>query len=303
MALRDYLAGEAVEDYAAGCLTRREALTRLLAIGISLTSASALLAACSDDGGGDDDRPSAGATTTTETPTTAASTTTSAPPAGEMRFAGPGGELIAAYAAPATSVEAAVLVVHENGGLTPYFRSFVSELAAEGFAALCVDLVSRVGGTAKQSSTQAVQSALANTPTAELVADLRAGIDELERRAPGVKIGAVGFCFGGAMTWNLLHAGEPRLSAAIPFYGPAPDDADFSRSRAAVLGIYAEQDTRVNASRDTAAQALQRAGLIHEIRTFPGVDHAFFNPTGRRYDEAAANQARAAMLAWFDTHL
>ena len=45
------------------------------------------------------------------------------------------------------------------------------------------------------------------------------------------------------------------------------------------------------------------AGLTHELRTFPGVDHAFFNDTGARYDEAAAAEAYQAMLDWFGTHL
>lgn len=307
MALRDYLAGEVVEDFADGHLTRREALARLLAFGLSVTSASALLAACSDGGdavdqGTDDHERRAAASTTT--PADASPSTTAVGAAGEeIRFAGPAGELLAVVAAPAGEPDAAILVVHENGGLTPYFRSFVVELANEGYLALCVDLVSRAGGTAAQGSAQSVQAALANASTADLVADLRAGLDELERRAPGVKLGAVGFCFGGAMTWNLLDAGEARLAAAIPFYGPAPADADFSRSRAAVLAIYAEHDARVNASREAATQALQRAGLVHETLTFRGVDHAFFNPTGRRYDEAAATEARAEMLAWFDTHL
>ena len=106
------------------------------------------------------------------------------------------------------------------------------------------------------------------------------------------------------MTWGLLDAGEARLAAAVPFYGPAPDDAGLQRRDAAVLGIYAELDARVNASRDAAEAALVDAGLTHEIRTFPGVDHAFFNDTGARYDEAAADEAWTLVLDWFDhTHL
>jgi len=59
----------------------------------------------------------------------------------------------------------------------------------------------------------------------------------------------------------------------------------------------------VNASRAAAEQALAAAGLTYEIRTFPGVDHAFFNDTGPRYDEQAATEAYAAVLDWFDQHL
>jgi carboxymethylenebutenolidase len=136
-----------------------------------------------------------------------------------------------------------------------------------------------------------------------LLADMRAGLDELERRASGRKLGAIGFCFGGGMVWLLLASGEPRLAAAAPFYGPLPEGADFSGSRAAVLGVYAEQDQRVNASRDAAAAALERAGLTHEIVTYPGANHAFFNDTGPRYHPQAATQAYAKVLDWFGRHL
>ena len=106
------------------------------------------------------------------------------------------------------------------------------------------------------------------------------------------------------MTWTLLAAGDPRIAAAVPFYGPLPDDADFSGSpNAAVLGIYAELDDFVNPTMDAAAAALEAAGLEHELRTFEGVDHAFFNDTGRNYDPDAAAEAYTAMLDWFATHL
>ena len=148
------------------------------------------------------------------------------------------------------------------------------------------------------------QAALGNAPAERLVADMVAGLDELERRNPGADLAVIGFCFGGAMTWTLLAAGDPRIVAAVPFYGPLPDDADFSGSpNAAVLGIYAGLDSRVNSSMEAAAAALEEAGLEHELRTFEGVDHAFFNDTGRNYDEAAAAEAYTAMLDWFGAHL
>jgi hypothetical protein len=106
------------------------------------------------------------------------------------------------------------------------------------------------------------------------------------------------------MAWLLLASGEPRLAASAPFYGPLPEGADFSGSpNAAVLGIYAERDDRVNASRDATTAALERAGLTHEIVTYPGANHAFFNDTGPRYHQAAATQAYAKVLDWFGHHL
>ena len=233
--------------------------------------------------------------TTAETPT--------APSVEEIRFAGPRGELIGVLAT-APDPNGAVLVIHENRGLTDHIRSIPPRLAADGYTAIAIDLLSEEGGTAALPSEGDATATLGNASAERLLEDLRAGLDELERRAPGAELAAIGFCFGGGMTWQLLDAGEPRLSAAVPFYGPAPSDADFSGSpNAAVLGIYAELDARVNASQETARTALEVAGLVHEIRVFPGVDHAFFNDTGARYAPDAAAEAYQAMLDWFGQHL
>lgn len=59
----------------------------------------------------------------------------------------------------------------------------------------------------------------------------------------------------------------------------------------------------MNASRDAARAALEKAGLTHEIVTFPGVGHAFFNDTGQRYNPQAAAQAYERVLSWFGRHL
>ena len=253
---------------------------------------------------GDDRFHGGGSSAPATAPAASQSGTTGASPVGEeIRFAGPRGELIGVLAT-APEPHGAVLVIHENRGLTAHIRSIPPRLAADGYTALAIDLLSEEGGTASLPSEGDATAALGNASAERLIEDLRAGLDELERRAPGAKLATIGFCFGGGMTWQLLAAGEPRLAAAVPFYGPAPADADFSGSpNAAVLGIYAELDARVNASQDTARSALEAAGLIHEILVFPGVDHAFFNDTGARYDADAAAEAYEAMLDWFGQHL
>jgi carboxymethylenebutenolidase len=126
----------------------------------------------------------------------------------------------------------------------------------------------------------------------------------LLRRVPDRKPAAVGFCFGGGMVWSLLASGESRLGAAAPFYGPFPDNADLSASRStAVLGVYAALDTRVNASRDAARAALEKAGHPHEIVTYDNANHAFFNDTGQRYEPVAAAAVYQRLLGWFGQYL
>jgi carboxymethylenebutenolidase len=132
---------------------------------------------------------------------------------------------------------------------------------------------------------------------------MRAGLDELVKRAPGAKIGAIGFCFGGGMMWRLVASKDPRVAAAVPFYGSLPDGADFTGSKAAVLAVYGERDARVNATRDAAKAALEKAGLKHEIVTYPNAEHAFFNDTSPRYNAESAGQAWVKVLEWYGRHV
>lgn len=299
MALRNYLVGEVAEDFADGLLNRREAMRRLGLLGLSMGSAVALLSACGDGGG---EQTGAAGATSPAAATSAPGRTESTKPGEPVRFAGPAGELQGAWA-EASDPQGVLLVIHENRGLTPHFFDLVGRFAGATYSALCVDLLSSQGGTGQLQDPAAAPTTLANTPPEQLLADLKAGIDELERRAPDAKIGGVGFCFGGGMTWNLLQAGEQRLAAAVPFYGPAPESPDFSKAKAAVYAMYGEQDERVNATRDRAEAALRAAGLTYEIRTFAGAGHAFFNDTGPRYNPEAAQQAWQEMLDWFNQHL
>jgi carboxymethylenebutenolidase len=296
MALRDYLATEVALDHADGHLSRREALKKLGLLGLSTVAATGLLAACAEQ------TPLAAAPATPATPAAnpgydvaAAIARTSA-----VTFPGTAGTLTGAYAAPSGAPPGAVLIVHENKGLTDFIRAVTGRFAGDGYAALAPDLLSRVGGTAAAPDATA---ALGNISGADLVADLRSGLDELGRRHPGVPLAAVGFCFGGGMVWQLLDAGASNLAVAVPFYGPVPDNPTFTGNRAAVLGIFAGLDNRVNAGMGKADAALTAAGMTHEFVTVPGVDHAFFNDTGPRFNEPAATQTYARVLAWFRAHL
>jgi carboxymethylenebutenolidase len=291
MAFHRYLAEEVAIDHADGIIPRREALRRLGLLGVAVPTASALLAACAAG-----DPPA-------EAPSGAATPPGPAVATEGITFPGPEGRTLQGAWAPAAQPRGAVLVVHENRGLNDHIRSVAGRLANDGYAALAIDLLSAEGGTAALGGEAEAMAALNAAPPERFTADMQAGLDELERRAPGRKLGAIGFCFGGGMVWLLLASGEPRLAAAAPFYGPLPDNASFAGSKAAVLGIYAEQDERVNASRDAARTALEAAGLTHEIVTYPDANHAFFNDTGARYNPEAATQAYAKVLDWFGRHL
>ena len=224
-------------------------------------------------------------------------------PTEAITFNGPNGPLQGAFAA-APNPRGAVLVIHENRGLNDHIRTVVGRFAAAGFTAIGLDLLSEEGGTASFADPAAATGALGPVPPERFVADMQACLDELARRAPGAKIGAVGFCFGGGMMWRLLATKDPRLAAVAPFYGPFPNGAvDFNGANAAVLAFYGELDARVNGTQAMAEAALTTAGLTHQMVTEPGANHAFFNDTGMNYNAAAATDAWTRVLAWFGEHL
>jgi carboxymethylenebutenolidase len=289
--IQKYLAEEVAEDLADGIITRREAMRRLGLLGLSGATASALLAA----GPSVAAAPAAGKGRGRR-----GSETTWAPVAREsITFAGPRGTLMAAWA-PAAKPRGGVLVIHENRGLTDHISLVAGRLAASGYSALAIDLLSEEGGTGAFPGEAEVAAALAQIPPERFVADMKAGVTELGRRVPRRHLAAIGFCFGGGMVWLLLASGEPRLAAAAPFYGPFPTDGDLGGSRAAVLGVYGGLDARVNATRPAAKAALEAARLKHELVTFAEADHAFFNDTGPRFDPHASAEAWRRTLNWFD---
>ncbi|BBX70086.1 dienelactone hydrolase family protein [Mycolicibacterium psychrotolerans] len=304
--LQRYIAEEIATDHVDGLLSRREALRRLALLGVGAASASALIAACADT------KQTDGSTSESPTPPPSASPSAAkrvppglanALPTAPVTWAGPAGQLQGAWA-EAPDARGGILVIHENKGLTDWVRSVAGRLAGAGYSSLAVDLLSDNGGTATFADPAAATAALGNRPPEAMVADLNSGIAELQRRVPGRKVAAIGFCMGGGLVWRLLDSGVPQLAAAFPFYGPTPDDPDFSASKGvAVLGFYGALDQRVNATEPAARAALEKAGLVHELVTEPGANHAFFNDTGDRFDQAAADDAWRRTLDWLTVHV
>ena len=297
--LQRYLAEEIAEDHADGLVSRREALRRLGLLGLSGAAAASLLAGAVVDQA----RALTGVARSTPDGRAAEVEVSATLPTREITFRGPRGRRLMGAWAAARRPRGGILVIHENRGLNNSIRSVAGRLAASGYSSLAIDLLSEEGGTRSFDDEFEAMAALGAAPPSRFVADMKAGITELRRRLPGKKVAVTGFCFGGGMTWLLLASRESRLAAAVPFYGPFPENGNLAGAKAAVLGVYAELDSRVNATRAAARSALRKAGLRHQIVTFRGVDHAFFNPTGARYDAAAASAAYRRMLNWFSRYV
>jgi carboxymethylenebutenolidase len=215
------------------------------------------------------------------------------------------GETITGYLAEPAEAGSypGVLVCHENRGLTDHIKDVTRRFAKAGYVALALDLLSREGGTASHDRDE-IPALLSGVNPERHVNDFIAGAAYLQSlsNVEPERIGMTGYCFGGGVTWRVATA-LPDLKAAVPFYGPGPELSEVANIKAAVLGVYAENDERINAGKAALEQALKDAGVTHQMNVYPGVSHAFHNDTGERYVEAQATRAWQDTLAWFERYL
>jgi len=197
----------------------------------------------------------------------------------------------------------AVLVVHENRGLNDHIRDVARRVALNGFVALAPDFLSTSGGT--PADQDAARDLIGKLDLAQTVRDGVATLRWLKgnRFATG-KVGAIGFCWGGAMVNRLAVAGGDVLTAGVAYYGPAPDPSEAAQVKAAMLLHYAGLDDRVNKTAQPWVDALKNAGVSVQDYVYPGVNHAFNNDTSaERYDKAVAEQAWERTVTFLRTQL
>lgn len=306
-----YLVEEFYDDYREGLLSRRTFIRRVAFITGSMAATVAAMAAA---GCQPIELPAATEPMPTATPAAQAAPAPTTEPqsplsvaaddpdvqASEITFPSGADEIMGYLAQPAAEgVYPAILVCHENRGLTPHIQDVARRFAKAGYVALAIDLLSREGGTASRDRDE-VPGLLTDAGPERHVGDFSAGFDYLQtlETVDGERIGMTGYCFGGGITWRAATA-LPGLKAAVPFYGPAPELDQVPNIQAAVFGVYAEQDERINAGIEPLEQALAEAGITYQITIYPGVNHAFHNDTGERYVEEQATQAWEDTLAWF----
>ncbi|WP_163163999.1 dienelactone hydrolase family protein [Arthrobacter sp. Alg241-R88] len=315
-----YLIEEFFDDYRAGALSQRTFTRRVAFITGSMAAAAAamLLVGCT---------PSEVPRSTDPMPAPEPSTSPAAGTAGSGAVPGAKSPLSVPEGAPGmttatvqfpsggTSVSAylarperegrspAVLICHENRGLTPHIEDVARRFAKAGYAALALDLLSREGGTANMDR-DAVPGALTQAGAQRHVADFAAALEYLKAQdfVDGGRIAMTGYCFGGGITWQAATELD-GLKATSAFYGPAPDLGKVPGIKAAVFGVYAELDQRITGAMPALKDALAATDVVHQLTVYPGVDHAFHNDTGDRYNEAQATAAWNDTLAWFGQHL
>jgi len=190
----------------------------------------------------------------------------------------------------------AVVVIHENKGLSDWVRSAADQFAEAGVIAIAPDHLSGLGpGGGKTSdfpTVDAATQAIYKLPPDQVTADLNACADYLSKLdACNGKVAAAGFCWGGGQTFRFA-TNRPSLAAALVFYGPAPEDkAAIAKIPCPVYGFYGENDARINAGIEKATAALKDAGKTYDPVIYKGAGHGFMRAgemTGAKDDEKKA---------------
>ncbi|MCA9015083.1 MAG: dienelactone hydrolase family protein [Planctomycetaceae bacterium] len=196
----------------------------------------------------------------------------------------------------------AVLVIHENRGLNPYIEDVARRLATEGFLALAPDALTPLGGyPGNDDDGRAMQR---KRDRDQMLQDFIAGAKWLKTnpRSTG-KVGAVGFCYGGGVVYQLAVQIPDVIDAGVPYYGSQPDAADVSKIKAPLQIHNASLDKRIMAGAPQLEQALKKNNKTFEAFVYEGANHGFHNDTTPRYDEDAAQLAWKRTIAFFKKQL
>ena len=197
---------------------------------------------------------------------------------------------------PATSI----IVIHEIFGLTDWIRLVADRLAADGFVAICPDLLSGMGpdggGTASFESGDDVRRAIRNLTPERVKTDLDA-VRKYVRDLPSTndKVAVSGFCWGGGKTFSYAVQSD-EIAAAFVFYGSAPSVEDIPKISVPVYGFYGENDNRINATIEATKAAADAAEVQYEPVIYEDVGHGFL----RRgmAEDASDTQKAAVKSAW-----
>jgi carboxymethylenebutenolidase len=189
----------------------------------------------------------------------------------------------------------AVIVIHEIFGVSDFVRQTTQRLAQQGFVAIAPDLLSRRGGTpaAGDSARRWISGLHPDTVTMDL--DATAAFLKTVKAARADRLGVIGFCWGGGQSFRYA-----TNNAFVVCYGPGPAAADMRRIQAKGLGVYAENDARINASLVETGIAMQMAGKDYPYAVYPRVGHGFLRT---RSDSAVADSAWGVVMNFFKTQL
>lgn len=211
---------------------------------------------------------------------------------GNITYPGTEGDMKAFQAKPKGKKNlGCVLVIHENRGLNPHTIDVTKKVANAGFLAIGVDALSPFGGT--PADEVKARELIGKLDPVKNLQNYLKGLEYLRNHKDGNgEVGCVGFCWGGGMA-NKLAVNDPKLRAAVAYYGAQAKAEDVPKIKASIMLHYGGLDERINAGISTYEEALKLNHIDYKLFIYEGVNHAFNNDTSpTRYNEAAAK------LAW-----
>jgi carboxymethylenebutenolidase len=222
-----------------------------------------------------------------------------------VAFPNAGGDTVRAYVAypERQGTAPAIVVIHEIFGLTEWEPTVADDYARKGYVAIAPDLLaSRYGST--RALGDSARQMVGTLRGEDVVADLEATLAWV-RAQPATnraRVAAIGFCWGGGTVWRFVAA-VPDLTAAVVCYGPAADTTMLTSVRTPVLGVYGENDGRVNNQLPAVLRAMAAAGTPFVADSYPGTGHGFLKPGRRGHGTDAAVRAQADIDAFLTRHL
>lgn len=196
---------------------------------------------------------------------------------------------------PETDRIPALVVIHEWWGLNDNVRTATRRLAGEGYRALAVDLYGGATAETPEEAKSLVEQATSDPK--RMMSNIRAAFEYLQSEAGALRIGVLGWCFGGSRTFQAVASDPSRFDAAVAYYGsPEPLTEDVLQEvTTPILAHFGRQDEAIPMTQVKAFQS-RVEGLDKDIQIhLYDAGHAFANPTGDSY------VPEAAKLAWSRT--
>jgi carboxymethylenebutenolidase len=193
---------------------------------------------------------------------------------------------------------AAVVVIHEIYGLTDWEPTVADRLAKSGYVAIVPDLLSTKYGRSPANADSG-RTLVGQLEPSRITADLDAVVAYLNGLSAvrGGDIGVMGFCWGGGQTFRYA-TNNPKLRAAVICYGPPPESGALARIQTPLLGVYGENDARINTTLPNIADRLKGMGKSFTYRIYPGTGHGFLKPGRQGSDGPQADKAWGDILAF-----
>ncbi len=186
-----------------------------------------------------------------------------------------------------------VVVLMEGNGMSPQLLRVCQRLAEAGYGAIAPDLFHRTGG----SDPDKLPDQFMALRSDEAIDDVRECVAELRRRGASA-IGVTGFCMGGRLTYEMALVDALDVQAAAPFYG-AGIGALLGEPRCPVLAFFGGTDEWIPRDEIAAVQAHHPDQVV----VYEDAGHGFMRDGSDAYDEPAATDAWARLLAFFAEHL